>query len=484
IRVPSHFEERHRIGIIGGGFSGMLTAVQLIRNCDRPIEIIVFNERGTLAKGIAYDPYSRRHLLNVTTRRMSAFSDRPDDFLDHVMATPEFMRKDRSLIADSFLPRAIYGEYLVQVWKDALDLAHRKKVSVQVVEDLVQDLDVEEDLHILRTAASGAIAVESCVIATGNHFPRDPKIRNIGFYPDARYFRDPWKMDSVQGATDDLPVLIIGNGLTMVDTVLGLLEQGYKGKIHSISPHGFSILPHRHTGFKYTQLTDELPLKFGLADLVRLVNKHVKAVREYGITAEPVIDSLRPFTQQIWKGLTREERMMFMSRLRHLWGVARHRIPLNTYDRIQQLRIEGRLKVSSGTLSDLTAHADHVLVEYFDRKDRQEKEMKVSRIINCTGPETNFMQLQKSFLKNCLQKGILVQDELKLGLRANTTTYQVINAKGDVQQELYTLGSNLRSELWESTAVNELRDQAAKVADQILFGQKKAEAASLLRSGK
>ena len=93
--------------------------------------------------------------------------------------------------------------------------------------------------------------------------------------------------------------LIIGNGLTMVDTVLGLFEHGFKGVTHSISPNGFNILPHRHTGFKYSLLTDELPLKFTLKDLVSLVNKHVKAVREYGITAEPVIDSLRPYTQQI-----------------------------------------------------------------------------------------------------------------------------------------------------------------------------------------
>ena len=33
---------------------------------------------------------------------------------------------------------------------------------------------------------------------------------------------------------------------------------------------------------------------------------------------------------------------------------------------------------------------------------------------------------------------------------------------------LFTLGSNLKGELWESTAVNELRQQANAIADIIL----------------
>lgn len=484
ILLPSRKKGLTRIGIIGGGFTGTMTAVQLIERTTEPIQIFLVNERGTLNKGIAYDPYSRKHLLNVTTRRMSAFPNKPDHFLEHVMSIPEFQRKDHSLIADSFLPRAVYGDYLVQVWKQALQLAERKQVNVQVIQCAVTDLQYVDQTYVLRTESSGDLAVDTCVIATGNNLPRDPKIRNRSFFPSPRYFKDPWNISSVQGVQEDLPVLIIGNGLTMVDTVLGLLEQGFKGVIHSISPNGFNILPHRHTGFKYSHLTDQLPLKFTLHELVGLVNRHVKAVREYGITAEPVIDSLRPYTQQIWKKLSREERILFMNRLRHLWGVARHRIPLNTYDKIQQLRIEGRLKVSSGTITDLFEHADLIRVEFHDKKEGKDKQLIVSRIINCTGPETNYMQLENCFLKNGLVSGLLVQDDLKLGLRANTETYEVINAEGNSQPELYTVGANLRGELWESTAVNELRVQAEKLADRILRHQKEEIARPLLRSPK
>ena len=95
------------------------------------------------------------------------------------------------------------------------------------------------------------------------------------------------------------------------------------------------------------------------------------------------------------------------------------------------------------------------------------QKLKVSRIINCTGPETDLMNVEKSFLKNCLIKGILTQDKLKLGITADTETFQVINSEGKPHISLFTLGSNLKGELWESTAVNELRGQAEKLAERL-----------------
>ncbi len=470
--VPRRKDAVRRVGIIGGGFTGTMAAVHLIQRSGQPLEIYLFNERGVLNKGIAYAPYTQKHLLNVMASRMSAFGTKPHHFLDRVMQRPAFRAKDRSLIADAFLPRALYGEYLTEVWKEALELAATKKVVVHVLEDIVLELDVVEAGIVLKTGRSGEIAVDKCVIATGNHLPRDPKVRNASFYPSDRYFRDPWGLASVANVPGNAPVLIIGNGLTMVDTVLGLLDQGYKGEIYSLSPNGFNILPHRHSNFKYTRLTDELPLKYTLRDLVRLVNKHVKAVRDYGISAEPVIDSLRPHTQRIWQRLTSEERALFMSRLRHLWGVARHRIPLNTYDKLQHLRIEGTLKVIPGRIIDFTEHSDHVAVEYLDRKEGVNKHLKVSRIINCTGPETNFMHQENSLLKSCLIKGILTQDVLKLGVMADTGTYQVLKPDGEPHPDLFTIGSNLKGELWESTAISELRDQAEKLSGGLLASMK------------
>jgi uncharacterized NAD(P)/FAD-binding protein YdhS len=77
----------------------------------------------------------------------------------------------------------------------------------------------------------------------------------------------------------------------------------------------------------------------------------------------------------------------------------------------------------------------------------------VSRVINCTGPETDLSRLGPHFLCQALQEGLLTQDPLALGIRADPTTFQVLDTTGRPQ-----------GVLWESTAVNELREQARGVA--------------------
>ena len=460
-----------KIGIIGGGFTGTMTAVQLIDKLIDPCEIVIINERETLNKGIAYNPYSSKHLLNVIVSKMSAYPDQPDHFLDWVMLRPIFNLKDRTLIANSFLPRQVFGEYITDIWNVNSKIAASKNIKITIIQSAVIDLDVSENEVFIKLENESTLKVDYCVIATGNQLPRNQKIKNMDFYNSDNYFQNPWKIESVKNINEDLPVLIIGNGLTMVDTVLGLLEQGFKGEIISISPNGFNILPHRHNGLKYLKLTEELKEDSRLYELVKLVNKHIKMVREYGVSAEPIIDSLRPFTQKIWKSLTEREKNLFMSRLRHLWGVARHRIPLHTHDKIQQLRIDGRLHINSGKIIDISETGKIITVEYFDKKENTNKNIEVSRIINCTGPETDFLKIEKSFLNSCLTKGILIQDKLKLGISANTDTFQITNADGKQHKNLFTIGSNLKGELWESTAVNEIRAQAERLAATLLTQQ-------------
>lgn len=457
-----------KIGIIGGGFTGTMTAVQLIEKSTAPCEIILINKRNTLNKGIAYNSYSDKHLLNVIAGKMSAYPDKPDHFLDWVMQKENFKQKDRTLIANAFLPRQVYGEYLYVIWEEAKKVAASKQIKISAIDSFVLDLNVSDKSVDLLLDNNLKLKLDYCVIATGNHIPRNPKIKTMDFYKSRNYFQNPWKIESVKNPHNALPILIIGNGLTMVDTVLALLEQGFKGDIYSISPNGFNILPHRHNGLKYSKLVEELRDDLTIYELVKLVNKHIKTVREYGVSAEPIIDSLRPHTQKIWHSFSDAEKELFMSRLRHLWGVARHRIPLHSHDKIQQLRIDGKLHINSGKILDLTESKDSILVEYFDKKENNTKEITVSRVINCTGPETNLLNLDKSFLKNCLLKGILKQDKLKLGISADIDSYQVINSDGKPHRNLFTIGSNLKGELWESTAVNELRGQAEKLANIFL----------------
>jgi uncharacterized NAD(P)/FAD-binding protein YdhS len=456
-----------KIAIIGGGFSGTMTGVHLIENVSTPLEIKLINEAEVLNTGIAYNPYSKKALLNVVSSRMSAFAANPDHFLNWLMRQDHFKDKDRLLIANSFLPRYLYGDYLKDIWKNSLKLAEKKKIKVDVICSSVNDLTILNDSIEIELKDKSRLSVDYAILASGNHLPGNPKIQSSFFSSSRNYFQNPWDIRSVSGISSNEPVLIIGNGLTMVDTVIGLLENGFQGKILSISPNGFNILPHRHNGLSYTKLVEEIRDETSLLELVKLFNKHMKLIREYGLSAEPLIDSLRPLTQTIWKRLTITEKKIFMSRLRHLWGVARHRIPLHIHDKLQQLRIEGRLHIVSGKLIDINETNGTIMATYYDKKEKRAVKLAISRVVNCTGPETDLLKLEDNYLKNALLKGILSQDELKLGINADPDTFQALDSTGHIQSGLYVMGSNLKGLLWESTAVSELRVQAVQIAGEI-----------------
>jgi len=457
-----------KIGIIGGGFAGTMTAVHLIQNSLEPIEIFIINENETFNTGIAYNPYSKHQLLNVITAKMSAFADRPNHFLDWVMSNTDYIHQDENIVANAFMPRYIYGKYLIDIWKDAEAQAKSKGILVHVIHSNVENIENATPHFSIQLANGEVIQTDKCVIATGNQLPRNQRIVNTAFYTSSKYFQNPWNIDSVKGTQTERDVLIIGNGLTMVDTVLGLLEQGFKGNIYSISPNGFNILPHRHNGMKYTKLAEEIRDDMNLNDLMRLVFKHIKTVRSLGVSAEPIIDSLRPYTQNIWRRLSEKEKMTFMARLRHLWGVARHRIPLQIHDKIQQMRIDHKLHIYAGKIHNMEERMGRVNVEFLNKKMQELQTIQVDRVINCTGPETDISILENGFLRNLWNQGILSQDILKLGVNADLNTYEIINQEGKKIDGLYTIASNLKGLLWESTAVNELRTQAEKLAKNLL----------------
>ena len=73
-----------------------------------------------------------------------------------------------------------------------------------------------------------------------------------------------------------------------------------------------------------------------------------------------------------------------------------------------------------------------------------------------------------NYLKRALQKGIIVQDALLLGILADPATFCVYGNSFEPHDNLFTIGSLLKGVLWETTAVKELREQAVGLAAQLV----------------
>jgi uncharacterized NAD(P)/FAD-binding protein YdhS len=449
--------QRPSIVIIGGGFCGLMTAYNLVKSSPTPLNITLINAGYTTAKGIAYGAGCDKFLLNVPAGKMTALPQQPDHFLNWLHQRHPFSLLDKDVLSRMFVPRMQYGIYLEELLKDINQnsASHQFNTITEYAEDIV-------DKEVILSSGK-KITADFIVLATGNESPQNPPLRDDTFYKSGSYFNNPWNEDSFQTIDPSRNVLIVGNGLTMVDTVLGLHEYDCSGTIYSLSPNGFTILPHRHGGLIYTQLLEELKEPVTINQLFTLFHKHIRILRQFGLSAEPVVDSIRPLSQEIWKKLSAEERKRFLTHLRHLWGVARHRLPLHIYDFVQNLRIQNKLIVLKGKLVSINENNDNITVTYYDRKLHEEKSITVGRVINCTGPSLDISQSKSTLLRNLFEKGMIRPDELRLGIDTDQDG-NVIGSDNRVNKDIFTLGGNLRGLLWESTAIPELRVQAKNLA--------------------
>jgi uncharacterized NAD(P)/FAD-binding protein YdhS len=129
-----------------------------------------------------------------------------------------------------------------------------------------------------------------------------------------------------------------------------------------------------------------------------------------------VVDSLRPVTQNIWQSLPPDERRRFLRHVRSYWEVHRHRIAPEIGDTLAKLVHEGQATVYAGRVTNYREFPDHVEVELLDRKTRALRALRVDRVINCTGPETDCRRIEDPLIKNLLAQGLAKPDPLFLGL--------------------------------------------------------------------
>jgi len=94
------------VAIIGGGFSGTILAVQLLRRAPS-LRIGVVDKSSIPGRGLAYSTQYNCHLLNVPAGNMSALDDDPGHFLRWARSNC-----GPAVHPESFVPRMAYGRYI------------------------------------------------------------------------------------------------------------------------------------------------------------------------------------------------------------------------------------------------------------------------------------------------------------------------------------------------------------------------------------
>lgn len=453
----------HTIVIVGGGFSGTLTAVHLLHGAwPGGLHVVLVNRSGPLARGVAYGTRSPAHVLNVPAARMSAFPDDEEHFLRFARA------RDASVAGGDFVPRSLYGDYLERVLADAVAacpagtcFTHR----VARVVDARPRPDSGAELALEDEDGPSALVADRVVLAAGSYAPADPPVPDAAFFAgDARYVRDPWAPGALDGVDRGRPVFLVGTGLTMLDVALDLHARGLHAPMHALSRRGLLPRPHR------SPASPPRAVELGAALLAgpRTTRRYLREVRR-AVAAHPDVDwrdvlaSLRPATPALWAALPIPERARFLRHLQPYWDVHRHRAAPSISSAVDALVRGGRLHVRAGRLVRVEAGPDAVTVRFRRRGDGREEEVRAGAMVNCTGPSGNVAALGEPLLTSLLRQGLLAPCPLGLGIRTGDG-YALLNHDGSASDTFFHTGPLLKADLWESTAVPELRVHAARLA--------------------
>ncbi|WP_093331728.1 FAD/NAD(P)-binding protein [Sphingomonas rubra] len=431
------------IVIVGGGFSGTLLAINLLR-FGGPRPTMVERDADRFARGVAYSATEPGHLLNVRAAGMSAFPDDPGHFVRWLGARGE---------ATSFVPRQVYGSYLAETLQAVRD------DRLTLVEGDVAAIDADG----VRLDDGRRVAAMRVVLATGNLPPHTPPGIDPAGLPGDRYLDDPWRARPGDGLGDDDTIVLLGTGLTAIDVALQLDAAGFRGRVVALSRRG--LRPRRHR--------DGLPPPAGETDLPGVSLSWVlRQVRErsaeHGWRA--AVDRFRPMTQRLWAASSAEERSRFLRHLRPFWDVHRHRLAPAVAERIDAMVATGRLRFVAGKVAAAVPDGEGVCLRWRPRHADGVEAMRVARIVNCTGPQGDLTRTDDPLLARLVGEGRIRPDPLRLGIEVDAEA-RVIAADGVADDRLSCIGPMTRGGLWEVVAVPDIRRQAWDLARRLSHAQ-------------
>jgi uncharacterized NAD(P)/FAD-binding protein YdhS len=447
------------IAVIGGGASGTLAVIHLLREATQrqlPLRVALIDRHGRHGLGQAYSTAHPAHLLNSPAHVMSALAGDPG----HLTRWAD----QAGLCHDGFLSRADYGRYLRDLLEEteraALPAARVSRITSEVV--AMRRGSHSRPLR-LYLAADGRIDADTVILATGN-LPAVPPVTDPG---NGRFVTDPWEPGALQPAMDGSPVIVLGTGLTMLDVAVALTDAHPRTVVHAVSRHGLLPLSHHWP----RPVAASLPAvcgpaaPAGLAGLIREVR--ACAARHPG-DWQDVVDALRPQIPGLWDQLPEADKRAFLRLAARYWEVHRHRVPPATARRIGALRSSGRLSVLAGRVTATWAEQAGVRVGV--EGGGACTELSAGWLINCTGPAGEVKATADPLLRQLMDAGLARPGPLQLGLDADTRG-AVHDAAGRPAGDIFTLGPPLRGRWYETTAIPEIRDQAAALAALLVRSQ-------------
>lgn len=440
------------VAIIGGGFSGLMAATQLLRALPASRPVLVCERAHAPGRGLAYSTANPDHLLNLRATQMSADAAHPQDFSEWLGRT-DFDAGERAGIrateAGTFAARGVYGRYLSE---HLTRLRAEAGDRLRFAQASVRDLEPDSGGFVAHAEDGARWPVAGAILAMGNL--AGPVAAR------SRHQRDPWDREALADLDPARDVLIVGTGLTMMDAVATLRRQGFSGRIVAVSRRGLVPKPHAPVAAGPRPVFDP-QTRASIRRLLAWGRAEIASARAAGNDWRSVVDSLRPITDELWAGLPRTEQARFLRHLRPYWDVHRHRTAPPAAEAIAEEVARGTLVLIAGRLRAVSDGTRGALVTIQPRGGTEPRAIDAQAILDATG-FSRLAETEDPLVRNLLGRSLVRPGPFGLGLDA-TPEGRILGT----ETPLWAMGPLLRGVLWECIAVPDIRDASVGLAEGV-----------------
>lgn len=456
------------VAIIGGGVSGAATAFHLANAAATAAptiaapQIIVFEPRENLGKGLAYDTAEPAHRINVPAARMSLLSDDPEHFLrwiaEHAATAGDgdALRPDGAL----FPRRSVFGNYVNAMLQPLIAsgaIEHRRTPVSHVLRDDARWLIIDGD--------GTETWADIVVIATSHPPPVAPGQLQAVLKDHPRFVPDPTRSGALAAIRPLDRVLVVGNGLTSADVIAALALKGHEGPITAISRRG--LRSRGHAAVAQDPAGDLLAQPaFTALTLLKNIRAEIRQAALEGRTWHSVIDQVRAQGQALWQILPLVERQRIVRHLRPFWDVHRFRVAPQVEAALDAAIAQGRLEILSGSVAASRIEADAIHCTLRLRRSSATVEKTYDAVVVTTGPGHGGILASQPFLAELAQSGYLELDPTGLGLSC-TRNSEAIGPVAGVTPSLLIAGPLARGTFGELMGLPQVTDHAVFVAEAI-----------------